>query len=935
MSLASSCPAPLVGTREIDYAPILPARVPTRMNEIVPDEVARSALMRGTGSEALELVKRARLQRRALSAGECVFRPGDPVDAIYLLLGARASGDGLQVDPLVQIEFKPPSGKRSLRFERVVQGEVFGELELLEQGLAAKAAKRTTSAFALTPSSVVPLPLTLVGALVDADPVFRARLTRIGAQRLLATLMQEHDRVHAYPDLLLADWLVELSADIGIAEGNRVRFPRKIAQEHIAADLGVSRETISRRLNEWERSGLLRTGARSQQIEILDYQRISRLASLRATRSRAALERTIDDIDAAIACGDLIRARNIGLDILRYYPSSPELHHRTALAAARSGDAHGALDLLVRSGLPMTGDLGELEDAVRKARKNPFLPMERILSEPFVDDGFGEDEAGTSGGSNGAREAEFEAQLVEDLAALNARLLKEQAFESAREKDRRKQALWSFQAYHRLFEHKQGYYPGVNAATMALIAGDAETARRIAGKLVLSLSRDAEGYWPLATLAEALLISGRGDEAKAVLTKARGAKGADDGAKASTILQFRRLQETLAADMEVFVSALGPRNVAVFSGRIFRGNELDAAAQDATEAVIRQRAEEILAGHNVGIVYGALAAGTDIILAETALGLGAELDIVLPFATERFIETSVKIGDPADQPGKWEKRFRAILDGSQGARSLTIMDPTDPAERDLDGYFFYAFRYAAGCALQRAAMLQTRCRLVAVAEDGEPDTIAGTNQVLADWRQHERPFDLIAYPEPRPKRIMRKKAASAFRPVVFLWDASPDGKDRKGALDKLFKSAGKGLDRVDRTHRDGRRGTCLIASSTEDAYATARAALKAAREAKHGLRVICDFGLVLGAELKPDKKLIARLRSADDLPGLPLDCVLATEAYAAQAKFDLGDTIMLVPVGRAEIMPPSEDHERQSMRSRPTLPIYTVERAKAMRDFNL
>jgi CRP-like cAMP-binding protein len=256
--------------REIDYAPILPARVPTRMNETVPEEVAGSALMRGTGGEALALIKRARLQLRAQSAGECVFRPGDPADAIYLLLGARGSGEALRVDPLVQIEFKPPSGKRTLRFERIVLGEVFGELELLEQGLAAKAAKRTTSAFALTPSSVVPLPLTLVGALLDADPLFRARLTRIGAQRLLATLMQEHDRVHAFPDVLLADWLVELSADIGIAEGNRVRFPRKIAQEHIAADLGVSRETISRRLNEWERSGLLRTRAPRQHIEIRD-----------------------------------------------------------------------------------------------------------------------------------------------------------------------------------------------------------------------------------------------------------------------------------------------------------------------------------------------------------------------------------------------------------------------------------------------------------------------------------------------------------------------------------------------------------------------------------------------------------------------------------------------------------------------------------------
>ena len=280
-----------------------------------------------------------------------------------------------------------------------------------------------------------------------------------------------------------------------------MRFPRKIAQEHIAADLGVSRETISRRLNEWERSGLLRTGARSQQIEILDYQRISRLASLRSARSRAALERTIDDIDAAIASGDLIRARNIGLDILRYYPSSPELHHRTALAAARSGDAHGALELLARSGLPMAGNLGALEDAVRKARKNPFLPMERILSDSFVDEGYGEDESVPLRGSNGARDAETEAQLVEDLAALNARLLKEQAFATRSGEGRRQQAHSSFHAYNSLFEHRQGYYPGINAATMALIAGDAATARQIADRLVTSLGKDAEGYWPLATLA--------------------------------------------------------------------------------------------------------------------------------------------------------------------------------------------------------------------------------------------------------------------------------------------------------------------------------------------------------------------------------------------------------------------------------------------------
>ncbi|MFZ2019422.1 MAG: Crp/Fnr family transcriptional regulator, partial [Methyloceanibacter sp.] len=783
----------------MDYALVLPAKAPIRMHDTLPDLVARSALMRGTSDAALLLLNRAPLSLRTLAAGETVFRSGDAAEAIYLLLGVRTNADGLDVDPLVQVELKPATGKRLLRFERIVHGEIFGELEFLEQGMLAKGARRTTSAFALTPASVVPLPLPLFAELIEADGVLRSRVIRIGSQRLVAALMQQHEKVHTFPDLLLADWLVELSADIGIAEGNRVRFPRKIAQKHIAADLGVSRETISRRLNEWERSGLLRTGARSQQIEILDYQRISRLASLRSSRSRAALGRTIDDIDAAIACGEVIRARNIGLDIMRYYPSSPELIHRTALAAARGGDARGALELLARSGLPMKAPLSALDDAVSKARKNPFQSMDRILSEPFVDDGYGEDE-GEAGFVAG--EAEREAQLVEDIAALNARLLKEQAFATARATDRKRQAKASFNAYHGLYEHSQGYYPGVNAATMALISGNAEVARQIAAGLIDTLHPDAEDYWPLATLAEALVIVGREAEAKDVLAKASVARGADDGAKASTILQFKRLGTVLDVDIEALVSALKPRSVAVFSGHLFRGSELDENAQQAIEADIRASAEPLLAEHNVGIVYGALASGTDIILAETALAASAELDVVLPFSTERFIETSVKIGDPSGKPGKWEKRFRAILE-SQSVRSLTIMGANDPSERDLDGYFFHAFRYAAGCALQRAATLQTNCRLLVVADANGPDTIAGANRVLDDWREHGRPFDLLPYPHPRLAREQREGSLTVFRPVLFLWDAAPGIKNGNGALDRLFKLIGKGLESIERTHRDG------------------------------------------------------------------------------------------------------------------------------------
>jgi hypothetical protein len=383
-------------------------------------------------------------------------------------------------------------------------------------------------------------------------------------------------------------------------------------------------------------------------------------------------------------------------------------------------------------------------------------------------------------------------------------------------------------------------------------------------------------------------------------------------------------------NLDVPIGAFRSRNVAVISGHMFRGSELDAKEQAETEIAIRARAEELFAAHNVGFVYGALACGADIILAETALKADAQFEAVLPFNTGRFIETSVRIGDPPGEPGKWEKRFRAILDGAQGPCTLTIMEPQDPIERDIDGYFFYGFRYAAGCALQRAAMLQTACGLIVVSDATEIDSIAGTNRVVADWRAHRRPFDVIPYPHQRPARPIRARGETAFRPVVFVWDGAPEAKD--SSLDKLSKKIGKGLDAIERTHGDGRRGVCLVTQTMAEAMTTAGEAVEVACKAKHPLHVICDFGLVLGSSLTPDKKLIGRLQASDDLPGLPLDLVLATEAFAAQAKFDQGNDLALVPVGRAEVVPSTNDSARAVVRSRPSLPIFTVEPAKSRPD---
>jgi hypothetical protein len=387
-------------------------------------------------------------------------------------------------------------------------------------------------------------------------------------------------------------------------------------------------------------------------------------------------------------------------------------------------------------------------------------------------------------------------------------------------------------------------------------------------------------------------------------------------------LQFRRLLTVLDGDIDALVDALKPRNVAVISGHMFRGSEMNEAEQTEAEAAIRARAAELFTLHNVGFVYGSLACGSDIVLAETALAFGAEFEAVLPFNTEHFIATSVKIGDPEGAPGKWEKRFRALLD-MKGASSLTIMEPGEPIERDLDGYFFYGFRYAAGCALQRATVLQTGCRLMVVSDQVDPDNVAGANRVLRDWREHGRAFDLLPFAYQRPRRPGRPRAASAFRPVLFLWDARGGGASPK-PLERLRKAIAPGLPFANRAHRDGREGLCLVAEDTESAAAIGFAAVKEMQRAKLELRLICDFGIVLGADLRPDKRLIARLQAADDFPGLPTDCLLATEHFAAQAKFDLGDTVLLTPVSRAEPFAPADGGEVQGLRSRPTLPIFAV-----------
>ena len=158
--------------------------------------------------------------------------------------------------------------------------------------------------------------------------------------------------------------------------------------------------------------------------------------------------------------------------------------------------------------------------------------------------------------------------------------------------------------------------------------------------------------------------------------------------------------------------------------------------------------------------------------------------------------------------------------------------------------------------------------------------------------------------------------------MVFLWDASPDGKDKKGALDRLTKRAGKELSRVERLIATAgeavrRRGVMRRGARS------GRFRGESAREADTRRHYFLRLRVGAGSD-EPDKKpmpgcnppticrVSARLRAGDG--------VLCGAGQVRPRRQDRS-----VPVGRAEVTPIAEEGEHQAVRSRPSLPIFTAE----------
>lgn len=188
-----------------------------------------------------------------------LYLPGDPSSNVYLLKKGR-----------VKIANTAPSGKE-VTFEILEPGEVFGELEVLED------APRATSAEALDDTLICVIPRKDFDQYLAMHPNVTVKLTKLIGLRLKKIQSRVEDLVFRDVPARLAHLLLELSKTDGVADKQGIRLRAKLTHQEMANLIGCSRETVSTIMGQFRDQGLIHMDGRT--ITLLKPEALSHLAS--------------------------------------------------------------------------------------------------------------------------------------------------------------------------------------------------------------------------------------------------------------------------------------------------------------------------------------------------------------------------------------------------------------------------------------------------------------------------------------------------------------------------------------------------------------------------------------------------------------------------------------------------------------------------------
>ncbi|WP_433046613.1 Crp/Fnr family transcriptional regulator [Dactylosporangium sp. CS-033363] len=169
-----------------------------------------------------------------------LFREAEAGDSLYVLLSGK-----------VKLSRRSSDGREGL-LALVGPGEPFGEVELLDGG------PRTTTATVVADARLARLSKTALYRWMALHPGVAEQLLGLVARRIRGNRATVHDRLFSDVPGRVANQLIQLANQFGVAEDGATRVVHDLTQTELAQFVGASRESVNKVLANYASRGWVR-----------------------------------------------------------------------------------------------------------------------------------------------------------------------------------------------------------------------------------------------------------------------------------------------------------------------------------------------------------------------------------------------------------------------------------------------------------------------------------------------------------------------------------------------------------------------------------------------------------------------------------------------------------------------------------------------------
>ena len=279
-------------------------------------------------------------------------------------------------------------------------------------------------------------------------------------------------------------------------------------------------------------------------------------------------------------------------------------------------------------------------------------------------------------------ELHAEGHRNEETLGLLARTHKDLAFQGRTPEEARPHLEAAERLYREAYDLSQGFWSGINAATMALLLGHADAARHLTQRVqaqcleVLAQPQD-DPYWVLATLGEAALLLGEIDASVRWYRQAVEAAPGQYGRFQSTRRNARLILDRTGRDPALVEACFQIPRLVIFHAHEEPHGDCGAAQPSpAEEAALKARIRDLTHSLDCGFGFASPGCLHDLLFLEVLLEQQEEVHIVLPYEQEAFLSDLARGSLP------WAERCRQVLARASEVvvASRDRLDPTAASE---------------------------------------------------------------------------------------------------------------------------------------------------------------------------------------------------------------------------------------------------------------